>query len=252
MPVMDGLEAASAISELNIETPIVAMTANIMLDDRGLYEMCGLPDYMSKPFTSQELWRCLLKHLKPINISYTDEQEQMQDAQENYEMQRKLRIKFAKENQNKYEEIAEAISSDEIALAHRLVHSLRTNAGMIGKNELEKAAAEIETWLKDGAIPVESEHMILLKTELRAALEGLKPLLDEPEKQVERKPIDSEQILELFEKLEPMLDSRNAECLDLLDEVRSIQGLEDTTQQIENHTFKLAAQTLAELKKEWV
>jgi len=33
MPVMDGLEASSKITELGIKTPIVALTANIMSND---------------------------------------------------------------------------------------------------------------------------------------------------------------------------------------------------------------------------
>ena len=252
MPVMDGLEAASAISKLNTGTPIVAMTANIMLDDRGLYEMSGLPDYMSKPFTSQELWRCLLRHLKPVSVSYTDEEEHAQDAQGNIELQKKLRIKFVNDNQNKYKEITDAISAGEMTLAHRLAHSLGTNAGMIGKTVLQNAAVEIEALIKHGTIPVKSERMIRLETELRYVLEELKPLIGEPVKQADRESMNSEQVLELLEKLEPMLISRNSECLNLLGEVRSVLGLEDLALQIEKYNFKLAAQTLADLKKELV
>jgi len=252
MPVMDGLEAASAITKLDTGTPIVAMTANIMLDDRGLYEMSGLPDYMSKPFTSQELWRCLLKHLKPVSISYSDEQDQIQDTQGNNELQNKLRIKFVRDNQEKYEEIAEAVSSGETTIAHRLVHSLKTNAGMIGKPALQNTAADLEALLRDGMIPVESEYMVKLEAELRSVLEELKPLLDLPEVQVEREPMNKEQVLELFEKLEPMLASRNSDCINLIDDIRSTPELENLARQIEKHNFKLAAQTLADLKKEWM
>ena len=65
MPVMDGIEAAPKIIKLGTGTPIVALTANIMTSDRDLYKNAGMIDYIGKPFTSQELWRCLLKHLKP-------------------------------------------------------------------------------------------------------------------------------------------------------------------------------------------
>jgi len=250
MPVMDGLEAASAIAKLKVGTPIVAMTANIMLDDKGLYEMSGLPDYMSKPFTSQELWRCLLKHLKPISISYTDENENVPDTHDNTDLQNKLRKKFALDNQNKFEEITMAISANDITLAHRLAHSLATNAGMIGKTVLQSASAKVEALLKAGSTPVASEHLNLLKNELRVVLEELKPLIDEPEEKVEYRSVSDEQILELFEKLEPMLESRNSECLNMLDDIRTIRGLEDLALQIDNHNFKLAAQTLADLKSE--
>jgi signal transduction histidine kinase/CheY-like chemotaxis protein len=66
MPVMDGMEAAVEITEMGCQTPIVAMTANIMTNDLELYRQNGIADYIGKPFTSQELWRCLAKYLKPL------------------------------------------------------------------------------------------------------------------------------------------------------------------------------------------
>jgi len=67
MPVMDGVEAASEILALNTGTPIVAMTANVMASDLENYKKQGMVDYISKPFTSQELWRVLLKYFAPVN-----------------------------------------------------------------------------------------------------------------------------------------------------------------------------------------
>jgi len=66
MPVMDGFEASSEISKLNLGIPMVAMTANIMIEDLEVYKASGMPDCLSKPFTSQELWRCLLRYFKPL------------------------------------------------------------------------------------------------------------------------------------------------------------------------------------------
>jgi signal transduction histidine kinase len=66
MPVMDGLEASSEIFHLNQGIPIVAMTANIMSGDVMVYKMSGMNDCIGKPFTSQELWRCLMKYFIPL------------------------------------------------------------------------------------------------------------------------------------------------------------------------------------------
>jgi len=63
MPVMDGLEAAKKIRELGIQTPIVAMTANMITSELDNYKKSGMEDCVGKPFTTQELWRCLLKYL---------------------------------------------------------------------------------------------------------------------------------------------------------------------------------------------
>jgi len=69
MPVMDGFEASAEIVRLNADIPMVAMTANIMIDDVEVYKASGMLDCLGKPFTSQELWRCLLKYFKPLNAA---------------------------------------------------------------------------------------------------------------------------------------------------------------------------------------
>ena len=66
MPVMDGFEASSEIIKLDPNIPMVAMTANVMSEDLDVYKLSGMPDCLSKPFTSQELWRCLLKYFNPL------------------------------------------------------------------------------------------------------------------------------------------------------------------------------------------
>jgi len=67
MPVMDGLEATEKIQRFKTGVPIVAMTANIMTNDRDLYLSLGMSDCISKPFNSQALWRCLLKYINPVD-----------------------------------------------------------------------------------------------------------------------------------------------------------------------------------------
>jgi len=65
MPVMDGLEAAAKIMELNTGVPVVALTANVIYNDKAIYKKNGLNECVGKPFTSQELWRCLMNHFTP-------------------------------------------------------------------------------------------------------------------------------------------------------------------------------------------
>jgi signal transduction histidine kinase len=65
MPVMDGLEASARIMELNVGIPIVALTANIIYNDKEIYKKNGMNECVGKPFTSQELWRCLMNYFTP-------------------------------------------------------------------------------------------------------------------------------------------------------------------------------------------
>jgi len=244
MPVMDGVETASKISALCAGTPIVAMTANVMTGEMENYKMNGMSDCVGKPFTTQELWRCLLKYLTPVSVSVENEAELTRD---NDKLQRKLQIKFFKDNQTKIKEITEAIAQSDITLAHRLAHTLKGNAGQIGKTALQNTAAEIEALLKDGTIP-DAEHMESLETELNLVLEELRPLLVETPTQA----VSANQAQALFEKLKPMLENINPACVNLLDEIRAIPGTEELAKQIEDYDFESAAGTLAALKKEWM
>jgi len=180
MPVMDGLEAAVEIVKLNDKIPIVALTANIMTEDMETYKAHGIADCVGKPFTSQELWRCLLKYLTPVKQS--DLQKEIikkDDAAPDIEFQKSLEKYFIKANINRYEEINKLIESGDIKLACKLVHALKGNAGQIGKNRLQSAAASVEHQLADGVNTASPEQMAALKNELDAVLTEFLPLLNE-------------------------------------------------------------------------
>jgi CheY-like chemotaxis protein len=56
MPGMDGWEATSRIRQLNQPQPfIVAVTANALVGDRERCLTAGMDDYLSKPFTAEQL-----------------------------------------------------------------------------------------------------------------------------------------------------------------------------------------------------
>lgn len=62
MPVMDGVTATRAIRAL---LPVIAMTANTMQADRERCIEAGMNDYVAKPIEPDELWKALLKWIKP-------------------------------------------------------------------------------------------------------------------------------------------------------------------------------------------
>ncbi|MCL2720308.1 MAG: ATP-binding protein [Treponema sp.] len=174
MPEMDGLEAASKITELNTGVPIVAMTANIMYNDREIYKKSGMFDCVGKPFTNQELWRCLMKYFIPQNVSNTgmDNNQGIDSfsSKSDWEIQKELQVLFIENNSHIYDEITGALETADIILAKRLTHSLKTNAAYIGKIILQKSAAAVENRLVDGKNQVTEEQLKTLKTELDMVL----------------------------------------------------------------------------------
>ena len=78
MPDMDGFQATKAIRAAESQsgdsrTPIVAVTANALKGDRELCLAAGMNDYLTKPFTSEQLHSALTLHLQPaIPAQQTD------------------------------------------------------------------------------------------------------------------------------------------------------------------------------------
>lgn len=66
MPRMDGLEATRRIrSTLGTELPIIALTANVMDEDRRACLDAGVNDFVPKPFRPEELWKALARCTTP-------------------------------------------------------------------------------------------------------------------------------------------------------------------------------------------
>jgi len=211
MPVMDGLDASAIINKMNVKTPIVALTANIMVSDKETYKAHGINDLLGKPFTSQELWGCLLKYLTPMrkktageilkteienqkkvdnNKSIVEYQKNIIEMQNNPnetptafdELDEELRMMlledFYKEIQTKFQEITDAIVSGDFKLAYRHAHTLKGNAGLFKKHRLRDAAADVQHNLNDGKNTLNAEHLSTLENELKAVINELESLFN--------------------------------------------------------------------------
>jgi two-component system sensor histidine kinase/response regulator len=76
MPVMDGVTATEEIrKEARFkDLPVVAMTANSMQSDRDRCMAAGMNDHVSKPIEPEDLWKALLKWIKPGHMPATTDQ----------------------------------------------------------------------------------------------------------------------------------------------------------------------------------
>lgn len=77
MPTLDGLEATRAIRAWEREhgrepVPIVALTANIMIEDRKRCITAGMNDFVSKPYTKSKLEEVVAKYLSVVQTMAED------------------------------------------------------------------------------------------------------------------------------------------------------------------------------------
>jgi CheY-like chemotaxis protein len=255
VPVMDGLEACAEILKMHTQTPIIAMTANGSPADRKEYAAHGMRDCLVKPFTSQELWACLLKYLTPVNTGAAGDAAAENPAPESdAKFQQKLMQTFISDNQNRHEEIAAAVDAGDIKLANRLAHGLKSNAGYLGKTGLQKAAENVENLLRGANNLVTPHELAALKTELDAALKDFAARV--PPKPggaaAPRVNMDTKEKWLLISKLELMLEAGNPECLQLVDGLRTLPGSEEMIAQMESFNFDAALEILVQAKRKWM
>jgi CheY-like chemotaxis protein len=251
MPVMDGLEASAKIMEMGTGIPIVAMTANVMSSDREIYDVSGMHDCVGKPFTSQELWRCLLRYIKPIGTSGGG------GAAAHYDesLLKELRMIFVQDNQNKFGEFVSALNSGDVKLAHRLVHTLKSNAGAVGRPALQKAAAEAEKLLVDNKNLLTKEHINAIDRELAVALRELSQILGvdaaAPRDGLTLPAAESKApsvTIAFADELEALLRKGSPDCLKFIDAMRALPGTGALIRQMEDFDFDDALETFITLR----
>ena len=73
MPVLDGLSATRELREIERRqglrrTPVIAVTASAMTEDRERCLAAGMDDYISKPFVREDL-RAALSRIQPAELA---------------------------------------------------------------------------------------------------------------------------------------------------------------------------------------
>jgi CheY-like chemotaxis protein len=77
MPEMDGIQATQFIRKMDdpkkAAIPIIALTANALKGDSEKYMKAGMNDYLSKPFTEENLFTVIKRNLKSFTMNKNTE-----------------------------------------------------------------------------------------------------------------------------------------------------------------------------------
>ena len=63
MPVMNGRDATAALREAGVNTPVIALTANVMTEDIADYRLAGCNEHLAKPIDKQRFYEVLARYL---------------------------------------------------------------------------------------------------------------------------------------------------------------------------------------------
>ena len=243
MPVMDGYQATREIRKIpnRANLPIVAMTANVMVQDLAHCWDVGMNGHVAKPIDPKKLFHTLQKWIKPrkkqvihkgkaaskenkhtiveesfpsmlgIHIEYG-----LSRVAGNVKLFRSLLTKFAEDHANWVEEMQKSVEKEDTERAHRMAHTLKGVAGTIGALRLQSMARELESSLR-----VTPDF----RNELTLVLDSIRKLQSPTPEEGEAKKnkasvMDNAALLNALEQLKPHIKKhRPKDCQPILEEL---------------------------------
>lgn len=169
MPGMDGIETIHRIREtegLNHDTPVIAMTANVVSGAREMYIGEGFSDFLSKPIHANSLEKAILRYLpeecleKPSEDSESTKAcgEESAALSEEEALQEELLRDFVNEYPGTAEAIRSYLEAGDLKNYTVMVHGLKSSARYVGATLLSEEARSLEEYGKAGDRKSIEEH----------------------------------------------------------------------------------------------
>ncbi len=179
MPEMDGYETTTLLRKLEKEgkTPkkhsiVIALTAHALRGDREKCIAHGMDDYLSKPFTIEQLKQILEKWLKRKDVALDKQISSQEHNLDNLPVFDESKLKnfeipgrehdksflfkmldlYLQRTPELLTELKKAFENNEIEKVHRSAHSLKSNCAMLGAIRLTEIAKRIEFAAKENKI----------------------------------------------------------------------------------------------------
>jgi CheY-like chemotaxis protein len=182
---MDGYTAARVIrQELQLQTPIIAMTAHALAGEREKCLSFGMNEYISKPVSEQNLYN-LVMHFTPTQPGYTVSGTQATQGYSNFQYINLSYIKEVSNGNTAYEkevtvEFIESIPAEMEKLEYFFItknyialqqtaHNLKTTVGIMGL--LPALQQQIDTLEHNTETPALEKALVLVREICSAAVE---------------------------------------------------------------------------------
>jgi two-component system sensor histidine kinase/response regulator len=243
MPVMDGVTATRYLRKTprfqNI--PIIAMTANVMSQDRSKCLEAGMNDHIAKPIEQDMLWKTLIRYCAPSNeesFKITNESQltnlpidalfKIQDLDAVDGLRRmmgnrntycRLLKKFAEGQRDFPAVIVAALDIEDFETAERKAHTTRGVAGTIGARRLQELANELEQLIRQRADrSYINDALSAFKISLDALITQLEDFFESEAPQKTPLTFDLKAFRQACDRLILLLEDDDPEAVTLLEE----------------------------------
>ena len=227
MPIMDGIEATKIIRKTNKTIPIIALSANAMIEDIKRTKKAGMSYHLSKPIDVEKLYETLLKYISK-NVDGSQKSIEQEDIEilnfKNIDTKiglshmagnKKLYLKILNNFKDNYTDFDfDKLGEDEF---RRVIHTIKGLSANIGAMELSKILKELE----------EVQNKDLLSkfySELNLVITELKDLVVDEKSHIELLTLNDEKRVELFTKLkEALVSKRTKQYKPIIQEIEKYQ-----------------------------
>jgi two-component system sensor histidine kinase/response regulator len=174
MPVMDGFTATQRIRDLEAlqgsrRLPIIALTANVMSEDRERCIAAGMDAHLGKPIEPAQLIEALSRFLKTAATEPAVDRKALRELTGgDAEFERELAETFVASGDQCLAEIMAALKVSDYDTVRRRAHSLKGASANIHARDLSQTASSLENAARESAVPAIGGLVEELKQRLAA------------------------------------------------------------------------------------
>jgi CheY-like chemotaxis protein/HPt (histidine-containing phosphotransfer) domain-containing protein len=164
MPVMDGFEATAAIRVREAakpeepRLPIIALTAGAIEGDRDKCLAAGMDDYLSKPFSMEQLEQALRRWLpegpreapREAHVDPRVIERMLEDAGGGPELMKRMIRAYLKDAPRRLAAISDGMARADSAAVARAAHALKSANANLGATSLSQMCIRLERHCRAG------------------------------------------------------------------------------------------------------
>lgn len=197
MPELDGYRTTERIRRREIELgkariPILALTANAMSGDRSRCFAAGMDDFLSKPFTREQLAELMQKWIPqrapPTPLAVVLEESELDEVLDPRQLDALRGLEatgraglvarvveaYVKSSESLLPKIERAVDQGDLANVREVAHALKSSSGNVGAKEVFACCAEMEAAAREGHLDKVVALREALSKKARVAVRALK------------------------------------------------------------------------------
>ncbi|MBC6612108.1 response regulator [Hymenobacter sp. BT507] len=186
MPVLDGYGATAALrQQLQITTPIIALTANAIKGEREKCLAAGMNGYLAKPFQETALLQVVSEwmaphHAAPIPVPAPPlfrVDELLRLGQGDQEFVRFMLETFLESSEELLVEFTQGLQEGNLARLKTAAHTLKPGLTHLGVEHLIPPVAELDQWQEDFQLDALTALVLAIAPPLREVMDLMRAYL---------------------------------------------------------------------------